>query len=247
MRFLSSAVAPRQTRSRSFAMSSVSAALALRERSGLGTARVSRRLARPLDVAQTLLPGPLQRTRHKPVLRLHLVILPARPFGLVAGPLAPQRPLVLQCLVLRLELANGSHGHVSSGVSVSSRIRSQAASTASARTSWQRGRQRRPVGAAVVDGIVAMGPDERSPSAAHSGHRPRCPAKCLAAACYAGLARIMAGDVPPASSDWPRTPPSQCSPGGHPADRSATARARPDRRTTTAAGGARIAPSRPYT
>src|SRR3954471_4043952 len=46
--------------------------------------------------AQLLFPGPLQRARHQPVLGLDRVVLTPGPLGLVAGALAPQRPLFLQ-------------------------------------------------------------------------------------------------------------------------------------------------------
>ena len=60
------------------------------------SARQADRPARLLEPAQLLLPCPLQGARHQAVLRLDRIILPPRPLGLVARPLALEAPLPVQ-------------------------------------------------------------------------------------------------------------------------------------------------------
>lgn len=60
-----------------------------------------------LDPAELLLPSALQRASNEAVLRLDRIILPTCPLGLVARPLAPERPLPLEQARLLLHLAQG--------------------------------------------------------------------------------------------------------------------------------------------
>ena len=89
-------VAARQSAGRSCARSRIAASSA-----GLRPAGCSRLNALVLGLetrlfGQGLLPLPLERARHQPVLGLDGIVLPARPLGLVAGALEPLPPMPIE-------------------------------------------------------------------------------------------------------------------------------------------------------
>src|SRR4051794_884853 len=89
------------------------------QRAPIGLAQDKRLREAPLLVflfdrfhgAQLLLPGPLQRACHQPVLGLDRVVLAPGPLGFVAGPAHAAAPLLFQPLRFLLQLPKGGNGN----------------------------------------------------------------------------------------------------------------------------------------
>src|SRR3954454_14792747 len=108
--------------------------------------------------AQLLFPGPLQRARHQPVLGLDRVVLAPGPLGLVAGALAPQCPLLLQPVrfLLQLPESGDGNGDPVGREGVEKRVLDKDIDGESAHFLAQRAGLAVAVGAAAIDGIIAL-------------------------------------------------------------------------------------------
>src|SRR3954454_20722696 len=108
--------------------------------------------------AQLFFPGPLQRARHQPVLGLDRVVLAPSPLGLVAGALAPQRPLFLQPVrfLLQLPESSDSDGDLVGCEGVEKRALDEGIDGESAHFLAERAGLVVAVGAAAIDRIVAL-------------------------------------------------------------------------------------------
>src|SRR4051794_2063974 len=108
--------------------------------------------------AQLLFPGPFQRACHQPVLGLDRVVLAPGSLGLVAGALAPQRPLLLQSVrfLLQLPESGDSNGDPVGCEGVEKRALDEGIDGESAHFLAQRAGLVVAVGAAAIDRIIAL-------------------------------------------------------------------------------------------